>query len=332
MTDDTPGRFDQPLVSVVIPTYNAGSYLTEAIDSVLAQTYRHWELIVVDDGSTDDTPAVLARYAHDGRIRVLRQKNQGASVALNRGIAAARGDLVCWLSADDIFLPAKLAAQVAVFTGDPEVGLCCTGFELIDAVGRRLRSEPEPRWRHPDPLVSIYWTNPINGSTVMMRRELFDELGPFDETLRADVDADMWFRVARHHAIRTVPGVMLRYRVHDKALSANLPLMKASVTSVRLGRLADGTLLERLRASDPDRGARTLARMSRHFALRGFPEVGRALFDASRRAGHAPWQQAPAALAVISARWARPHLGVLRRFFQVRRSIWRLRESTRPAP
>ena len=123
-------------VSVVIPTHNHAGYIRQAIDSALAQTSAPLEVIVVDDGSTDETPRILADYG--GRIRAIRQSNAGVSVARNTGIAAAAGDLIALLDSDDSWAPTKLERQIARLSADPGVGLVHCGSERVDEAGRRL--------------------------------------------------------------------------------------------------------------------------------------------------------------------------------------------------
>src|SRR4029079_5584454 len=229
---------ETPLVSVVIPTYNQARYLGECIDSVLAQSYPAIEIVVVDDGSTDATPDVLAGYGD--RINHLRQSNHGAANALNKGIRASRGAFVCWLSSDDAFTPDKVARQVVAFGADPSLGLSFMGFDTVDADGRFKADRSEIAWRHPDLLVSVFWANPINGSTVMMPRRVIESIGPFNETLRADVDAEMWFRVLERYPAAHIPGVHLHYRVHAQALSADQSLMRRSKSTVPRAVLRSG--------------------------------------------------------------------------------------------
>lgn len=289
-----------PLVSVVIPTYNQASYLRDSIDSVLAQTYTAIEVVVVDDGSTDETPDILASYGD--RVRAIRQTNHGAANALNHGIRESTGQYVCWLSSDDAFVPDKIARQVAAFTANPELGLSFMGFDQIDAQGAFVADRSDIPWRHPDLFVTVFWANPINGSTVMMPRSVLDEVGPFDEALRADVDAEMWFRVLARHPAAHIPGVHLHYRVHDKALSADRGLMHQSKTTVRQRILRDGILIRRLQAHDRGATPRILAEMSAMFARQGLHDLGRALLVRSVRTGRAWGAQRHAAAKLVEAR------------------------------
>ena len=325
MRDASDRRASAPLVSVVIPVYNQGQYLPAAIESVLAQRYEPVELIVVDDGSTDDSPAVLQRYT--GRLRVITQANHGASHALNRGIEASSGSLICWLSADDEFLPGKILVQVQAFQADPGLWLCSTGFDVVDASGQLLRRGAAPRWRHPDPFVAVLWENPINGSTVMVRRAVFDHVGYFDASLRADVDADMWLRVAPIGGIRQVDGVFLRYRVHGASLSANRPLMIESMTRVRLPYVQRGELRQRL-GTGPD-AARILALMAAEYAWRGLRELGEALLGESRTAGRAVPPQLLARATLAVTRFEGLHRLMIGWGARLRKGFRRRRESLR---
>ena len=133
-------RVENPLVSVVIPTYNRGWCLNDAVDSVFSQTYGRYELIVVDDGSTDDTKKRLSRYDD---LTVITQHNRGVSAARNRGIASSKGDLIAFLDSDDLWLPEKLCAQVAFFQANPEALVCQTQETWIRN-GRRIH----PKNRH----------------------------------------------------------------------------------------------------------------------------------------------------------------------------------------
>jgi len=318
---------DGPVVSVVIPVYNQAHYLPAAIRSILAQDYQALEVIVVDDGSTDAIADAVRPFLD--RITLFTQANHGAAHALNKGINRATGEFVCWLSADDLYLPGKLRAQVRAFDADGDVALVCTGFEVVDTHDRVIRRQPRPQWPHPDPFVAVFWRNPINGSTVMMRRQVFDAVGGFDETLRADVDADMWLRIATDHRIHQVDGIFVRYRVHAASLSADRSLMRASMTRVRSRAIATGTLTARLRASNPRIASRLLALMSAEYAGRGMSALAQDLYRASLTAGPRSIAQPLARFMLLVTRWTGGYRLAIAFAGPARRPLWRMLETLR---
>ncbi|MCU0561375.1 MAG: glycosyltransferase [Desulfobacterales bacterium] len=228
-----------PAVSVIIPTYNRAWCLRQAVDSVLSQEYKAFEVIVVDDGSTDDTPRLLAEYA--GRITVLRQANRGVSAARNAGIAAARAELIAFLDSDDLWLPAKLACQTGFFASHPEALICQTE-ELWVRNGRRVNPGKRHRKRGGmifEPSLELCLVSP---SAVMARRELFDRVGCFDEALPACEDYDLWLRVACRLPIHLVPTALIVKRGgHADQLSSGWGLDRHRIASIR--KLLEGDLL-----------------------------------------------------------------------------------------
>lgn len=190
-----------PMVSVILPTYNRAAMLQEAIDSVLTQTYARFELIVVDDGSTDPTPEVLAGYS--GRIVAIRQTNKGVSSARNNGILNARGDLIALIDSDDYWLPGKMATQVAFFLRHPEIAICQTQ-EIWIRNGVRVN----PKSRHRKRSGMIFDASLplclISPSAVMMRRSLLEDVGLFDESLPACEDYDLWLRVTAQYPVALI--------------------------------------------------------------------------------------------------------------------------------
>jgi len=184
---------DLPTVSVIIPTFNRDWCLRDAIDSVLAQTFIDFELIVVDDGSTDRTLEILSEYGD--RLRRIHQINRGVSAARNCGIGVSTGRLIAFLDSDDLWLPEKLAVQTAFFELNRSALICQTE-ELWIRNGMRVN----PRKRHRKPSGLIFEPSLtlclVSPSAVMVRRELFNEVGLFDEQLPACEDYDLWLRVS----------------------------------------------------------------------------------------------------------------------------------------
>ncbi len=183
---------DMPTVSVVIPSYNRACLLKEAIDSVLAQDFVDFEIIVVDDGSTDDTPEILDSYTS---IRVVRQAHRGVSAARNAGIARTTGQLIAFLDSDDLWLPKKLTAQTAFFKAHQDALICQT-----EEVWVRNGVRVNPKKRHKKYSGMIFERCLelclVSPSAVMIKRNLFDDVGWFDESLPACEDYDLWLRIA----------------------------------------------------------------------------------------------------------------------------------------
>lgn len=220
-----------PFVSVVIPTYNRGWILREAVDSVLAQEYPAYEVIVVDDGSTDDTSSILRDYGN--RIRVVRQENRGVSTARNRGVCEATGNLIAFLDSDDLWLPGKLETQVDFFRTHTEVLICQTEETWVRN-GRRVN----PKNRHKKPSGDIFEPSLelclVSPSAVMLRRELFEEMGGFDETLPACEDYDLWLRIGYRYPVHLIDTPLIIKRGgHEDQLSRRHSLDKYRIVSLK---------------------------------------------------------------------------------------------------
>jgi O-antigen biosynthesis protein len=201
----------RPIVSVIIPTFNRAHLLSRAVGSVLRQTFPFWELILVDDGSTDDTPEIV-QQCEDPRIHYVRLLvNQGVSAARNRGMREARGEFIAFLDSDDEWMDEKLRLQVQLFRSAPEdVGLTYTGVENVYGNGDRQIHEPTARG---DLYADLLLRNVLHGggSGVMIRRTVVDAVGQFDEALPAIEDYDYWLRIARQFRIDFVPDPLVRY-------------------------------------------------------------------------------------------------------------------------
>ena len=228
-----------PRISVVLPTYNRAWTVKAALDSILAQDYANLETIVVDDGSSDDTPALLSAY--EGRVRIIRQANRGVSAARNAGIRAASGELIALLDSDDLWLPGKAAAQAAFFAAQADALICQTEEIWIR---NGVRVNPGKRHRKAGGMIferslALCLVSP---SAVMMRRSLLDEVGLFDESLPACEDYDLWLRIAWRHPIHLIDRpLILKRGGHADQLSRMPQLDKYRIRSIdRL--LASGCL------------------------------------------------------------------------------------------
>jgi glycosyltransferase involved in cell wall biosynthesis len=213
-------------ISVIIPTYNYARFLGEAIDSVLAQTRPALEIIVVDDGSTDDTPRILAEYGD--RIRVIRQENLGASAARNTGIAAARGEWLAFLDSDDLWRPQKLECDAARIAADPDLGMVHCGAEQFDNTGQTLFVFLGGRegWVAPDLLRLDREVIAAPGSGLTVRKTAAEEAGGYDPRLEAAEDWDFCYRVACRYRAGFIPEVLARYRLHGSGRHLNIRKME----------------------------------------------------------------------------------------------------------
>jgi glycosyltransferase involved in cell wall biosynthesis len=212
------------LVSVIIPTYNSARYLGEAIRSCLGQDYAPIEVIVVDDGSTDDTAHVAGMFG--SRVRYMRQDNAGPSVARNWGIRESNGEYIAFLDADDWWNPSKLARQVACFDADGEVGLVHT-----DVIEFRETDKGYNPSKHDRGAIvgycldELFRANRVATSSVMIRRECLQSAGVFDESIRAAEDLDLWLRIAKRYQFAHVDAPLVTYRCHPANSSGNTEKM-----------------------------------------------------------------------------------------------------------
>ena len=223
---------EAPAVSVVIPAYNAAWCVRKAIDSVLAQDFRDFEVIVVDDGSTDDTASVLSAYGD--AIRVVRQTNGGLSNARNTGIRESGGEFVAFLDADDWWLPGKLGRQIELMHSRPELGFSSTAARVEDPDGKLVNVWACAQWEASF-LVHLFGSNADvagSGSAVIARRTLFQHAGDFDESLRSLEDIDMWMRlaaVADYVCLEEPMAVILK---RPDSMSRNLEVMREAAIRV----------------------------------------------------------------------------------------------------
>jgi hypothetical protein len=218
---DAPS-FPSPAVSIVMPTWNRGAVIGAAIRSVQAQQFSDWELIVVDDGSTDDTERVFASFATDVRIRTVTQAHGGQCEARNNALRLAKGALIAYLDSDNLWYPGYLAAAVAVFAAHPDVG-CAYGAMITEShiPGQRILFEPFDRDR-------LLNGNYIGMSPFIHRRSLFERYGGFDEELSALEDWDLILRYTADAPARRLPVPAVRYRVvDDKRVTVTQPMHEA---------------------------------------------------------------------------------------------------------
>jgi len=207
-----------PRVSLVVPAYNAEHYLAETVDSLLAQDYGNLEVIVVDDGSTDGTASILEGYA--GRIVLLQQSNRGQSASLNRAWEHASGDILGYLSADDLLEPGAVGKLVAALLEDEQRMLVYPDYWLIDHEGRRLKQVIAPAFDHYD--VAINGFCPV-GPGALLRRSALERIGGWDVRLRLIPDWDFLLRVGLCGTVHHYPETLAAFRVHEQSQTFRAP-------------------------------------------------------------------------------------------------------------
>jgi glycosyltransferase involved in cell wall biosynthesis len=208
-----------PAVSVVIPVHNGARYLTEALESVRRQSFADFEIVVIDDGSTDDSARILAEFAQsDRRCRIITQENRGLVAALNRGIQEARGDLIARMDADDGAELERFARQVEHLRTNPDVAALGSSITIIDDEGRDvgLRSYQCGR---ANVALAIQDHCALAHPSVMMRRSAVIAAGGYREAFRHAEDYDLWLRLSERHALDNLPEPLLRYRRHGASIS-----------------------------------------------------------------------------------------------------------------
>lgn len=311
-----------PLVSVVVPVYNGAKYVRAALDSALGQTYPAVEVVAVDDGSTDESAAVLASYG--SRLVVVRQPNAGVAAARNAGIQASRGELIAFLDQDDWWLPEKIERQVACFQAEPQVGLIHTG---VLQYSERAATFVDPVYPIDDTSQLqghchdlLLLGNGIFNSSVMIRRGVLEVAGRFDPSLGGNScqDYDLWLRIARRYPLGYVAEDLTVLRLHDEQGTWNRRTMLRDELGV----------LER--AAGPD-GLRASSVLRAHFALR-LDELGVAHLDAGeprlarpcfRRAMRMRWS---VRAALLYAACILPPSGI--EWLRRQRARWRRRDTS----
>lgn len=235
-----------PEVSVVIPTYNSAQFIGEALRSVFDQTFKDYEIIVVDDGSTDQTKEVIHRYGN--KIRYIFQEQRGPANARNRGIRDSLGQYIAFLDADDVWLPLKLKKQVCMFHRCPPLAMVFTENSVFNQSGVCQNSIGKgKRLMNGDVVKNIFLYNGVVTSTVMVRSEVFNKIGLFEEELQLAEDDNMWIRIAANFKVALIDEPLVRYRVHPHEITSNkIKLMKSVKTNIKLLKQKDKTVKERI--------------------------------------------------------------------------------------
>lgn len=209
-----------PIISVVIPTRDRARYISEALDSVFAQTFHNYEIIIVDDGSVDDTQKILQPHIKNGSIQYFRQEAKGVSAARNKGIGLASAPYIAFLDSDDIFLPTKLEKQIQVFAKQSDLGFVHCSFSKFNDAGRDLGIRDTSKFKgRIYPWMLMEWSTLMAMPCMLMSANALREVGGFDEQMTWAEDLDPWRRIARRYAIGTVPETLVKVRVHSSSTS-----------------------------------------------------------------------------------------------------------------
>jgi glycosyltransferase involved in cell wall biosynthesis len=257
---------DSPLVSVVIPAYNAERFIAEAVGSALAQTWPNVEAVVVDDGSSDGTLDALEAYGTDERVRVISQDNAGPSAARNRGIEAARGEFIAFLDADDLWLPEKLERQMPLFENE-KVGVVYCMVRQETGTGAKIEFNARKPRRG-----KVFWDvlreNFLMLPTMVVRRTCLDETGLFDTDLLTAEDTHLYARLARVCEYDYVDDVLMVRRVHGANLSFRPDVVPRTLAALR-----------KLAGQYPDCSLETSGRMRNIYGIRCRESGTDALYD-----------------------------------------------------
>lgn len=257
-----------PVVSVIIPTYNRAHLIERALDSVLAQTYENMDIIVVDDASIDDTEAVVRRYS-DSRIRYVRHdQNQGGSAARNSGIRLAKGEYIAFLDSDDEWVPEKVQRHLDVFQTHPEYHVVYSAVKNVYPDGTfRIRQHDGPEGEIFDQLMVRNVVGPT--SAFVIKRECFARVGGFDESLPSAQDYDMWLRLAKHYRFKRIPEPLVIYYWHGDQITKNVEAKWHGMIAIL------EKYKEDLRKMHPTVTADRHFRLGKHLVDAGHPVEGR---------------------------------------------------------
>jgi len=214
-----------PRVSVIVTCYNYAKYLEVCLKSILNQTYQDFELVIVNDGSTDDTDEIVSKFLDNKKVRYINQSNTGQAIATNNGIRAASGELIAFLDADDLWEPTKLEKQVRLFTRD-SIGVVYSRIRFMDEAGSPLDRQLEGKYYTPCSgyvTDALLFENFIPYSSTVVRKACFDKFGMFNPEYKNGLDWDLWLRISREYEFDFVDEYLLIYRIgHPGQLTSNV--------------------------------------------------------------------------------------------------------------
>lgn len=208
----------QPAISIILPAYNAAAFVVKAVNSILQQTYRDFELIIINDGSTDATEALIQPLLVDQRIRYISRENKGLIATLNEGIALARADYIARMDADDIAMPERLAKQLAFLMSQPNIAVVGSAYLVINEQGLPISVRTPPK-RHLTIAPLFWFGSPFAHPAVMINRKLLGEQLYYDADYPHAEDFELWIRLARNFKLANMPEVLLHYRESAGSIS-----------------------------------------------------------------------------------------------------------------
>ncbi len=209
-----------PRISVITPTYNRAGFIAEAVQSVLDQSMGDFEHLIVDDGSTDDTRMVLEPFLEDPRVHYFYQDNQGQSVARNKALSCAKGEMVCFLDSDNVWLPGKLESQIRAMEENPDTDVIYGDTIIIDENGNELSRKNMKRYSG-HIAAQMLKDNCVSMNTTMTRRHCFEEMGGMSGKRRVADDYDLWLRFSSKYRFLYIPEFFVKYRVMSDQISSD---------------------------------------------------------------------------------------------------------------
>lgn len=215
------------MLSIILTTFNGATrgYLGFAIESVLNQTYKEFELLIIDDGSSDNTKLFCEKYLSDNRVKYIYQENKGLAGARNTGISNSKGKYICFLDDDDVWKKNKLQKQVDFFEQNQDIGMVYTNLELIDEVGKVIGYQKHTA--NGDIYKELFFENIVDApSSCMIKKEVFEKVGNFKEWMKSAEDYEFWFRIAKEYEIYSINEPLVEYRVHQNKMSTNYSKME----------------------------------------------------------------------------------------------------------
>jgi hypothetical protein len=207
---------ENPLVSIIIPVFNGSNYLSEAIDSAIAQTYPNIEILVINDGSTDHGKTEKIAKSYGNKIRYFLKKNGGVASALNYGIKQMKGEWFSWLSHDDMYTPTKITELINYISLHSRAKILYTDYELVNVRGDHLHNISVRPTDNDNMQLRLIDSYPLNGCAMLIRKDCFTKVGKFDEKLHTTQDYDLWFRLAEKYQFEYVPISSIKSRQHSE--------------------------------------------------------------------------------------------------------------------